>query len=127
MQIIFQNPYAALDPRLAAYHQIAEPMMVHGIDKGSALRDRVIGILRRVGLDESHLDHYPHEFSGGRRQRLCIARALSLSPKLIVADEAVSALDVSIQKQVVELMLDLQAELGSPICSFPTIWALSSR
>jgi len=112
MQIIFQDPYAALDPRLTAYEQIADPLIIHGIDKGSALRDRVVQLVRRVGLGEEHLERFPHEFSGGQRQRLCIARALALSPKLIVADEAVSALDVSIQKQVVDLMQELQDELG---------------
>jgi peptide/nickel transport system ATP-binding protein/glutathione transport system ATP-binding protein len=112
MQIVFQDPYAALDPRLDAFEQIVEPLVIHGIDKGSALRDRAVELVRRVGLDEEHLDRYPHEFSGGQRQRLCIARALSLSPKLIIADEAVSALDVSIQAQVVNLLIELQQELG---------------
>jgi len=112
MQIVFQDPYAALDPRLDAFEQIVEPLVIHGVDKGSALRDRAIALVRRVGLDEEHLDRYPHEFSGGQRQRLCIARALSLSPKLIIADESVSALDVSIQAQVVNLLIELQQELG---------------
>jgi ABC-type glutathione transport system ATPase component len=112
MQIVFQDPYAALDPRLIAFDQIVEPLVIHGIDKGSALRDRATELVRRVGLDEDHLDRYPHEFSGGQRQRLCIARALSLSPKLIIADECVSALDVSIQAQVVNLLIELQQELG---------------
>jgi peptide/nickel transport system ATP-binding protein/glutathione transport system ATP-binding protein len=111
MQIVFQDPYAALDPRLDAFAQIVEPLVIHGIDKGSALRDRAVELVRRVGLDEEHLDRYPHEFSGGQRQRLCIARALSLAPKLIIADECVSALDVSIQAQVVNLLIELQQEL----------------
>ncbi|MET0437018.1 MAG: ABC transporter ATP-binding protein [Devosia sp.] len=112
MQIVFQDPYAALDPRLDAFEQIVEPLVIHRVDKGSALRDRAIELVRRVGLDEEHLDRYPHEFSGGQRQRLCIARALSLSPKLIIADESVSALDVSIQAQVVNLLIELQQELS---------------
>ena len=112
MQIVFQDPYAALDPRLDAFEQIVEPLVIHSVDKGSALRDRAVELVRRVGLDEEHLDRYPHEFSGGQRQRLCIARALSLSPKLIIADESVSALDVSIQAQVVNLLIELQQELG---------------
>nr|WP_314255860.1 ABC transporter ATP-binding protein [uncultured Devosia sp.] len=112
MQIVFQDPYAALDPRLDAFEQIVEPLVIHNIDKGSALRDRAIELVRRVGLEDEHLDRYPHEFSGGQRQRLCIARALSLSPKLIIADESVSALDVSIQAQVVNLLMELQQELG---------------
>ncbi|MFX4219838.1 MAG: ABC transporter ATP-binding protein [Thalassobaculum sp.] len=112
MQMIFQDPFASLNPRMTAGDAIAEPMIVHGLAKGKEAEDRVIDLLRRVGLDAEHAGRYPHEFSGGQRQRLCIARALGLSPKLIIADEAVSALDVSIQAQVVNLMMDLQEEMG---------------
>ncbi len=112
MQMIFQDPFASLNPRMTAGDAIAEPMIVHGLHRGSDAQDKVVDLLRRVGLDAEHAGRYPHEFSGGQRQRLCIARALGLNPKLIIADEAVSALDVSIQAQVVNLMMDLQQELG---------------
>ena len=112
MQMIFQDPFASLNPRMTAGDAIAEPMIVHGLARGKEAQDRVVDLLRRVGLDAEHAGRYPHEFSGGQRQRLCIARALGLSPKLIIADEAVSALDVSIQAQVVNLMMDLQEEMG---------------
>ena len=112
MQMIFQDPFASLNPRMTAGSAIAEPMLVHGLARGKDAEDRVIDLLRRVGLDEEHASRYPHEFSGGQRQRLCIARALSLNPKLIIADEAVSALDVSIQAQVLNLMMELQEDLG---------------
>jgi glutathione transport system ATP-binding protein len=113
MQMIFQDPFASLNPRISAGSAIAEPMQVHGISSaGSEMNDRVAGLLDRVGLLPEHAARYPHEFSGGQRQRLCIARALGLNPKLIIADEAVSALDVSIQAQVVNLMMELQEEFG---------------
>ncbi|MBV8722700.1 MAG: dipeptide ABC transporter ATP-binding protein [Candidatus Eremiobacteraeota bacterium] len=112
MQIIFQDPYASLNPRMTVGDIIGEPLRVHGIVEGSAVEDRVIELLRLVGLQPYHANRYPHEFSGGQRQRIGIARALAVDPKFIVCDEPVSALDVSIQAQVINLLEDLQAQFG---------------
>lgn len=112
MQMVFQDPFAALNPRISIGRLIAEPMLIHGIARGSELEDRVAALLRRVGLEPEHMKRFAHEFSGGQRQRICIARALSVGPKLIVADEPTSALDVSVQAQVLELMLELQQSMG---------------
>jgi oligopeptide/dipeptide ABC transporter ATP-binding protein len=112
MQIIFQDPYASLDPRMPIGESVAEGLKIHGIGNAKERWDVVIQTLKKVGLEDYHAKRYPHEFSGGQRQRIGIARALALRPRFIVCDEPVSALDVSIQSQVLNILKDLQAEFG---------------
>jgi ABC-type oligopeptide transport system ATPase subunit len=131
MQIIFQDPFGSLDPRMKVADIIAEPLIIHERISAAVRRERVAELLKAVGLDQSAMWRYPHEFSGGQRQRVGIARALALKPKFIVADEAVSALDVSVGAQIVNLLADLQRQFGLTYLfishSMPVVRYLATR
>jgi oligopeptide/dipeptide ABC transporter ATP-binding protein len=112
MRMIFQDPFSSLNPRLPVKDLISEPLEIHGVARGKEAEQRVAELMRAVGLDPAYMNRYPHEFSGGQRQRIGLARTLSLNPRLVIADEPVSALDVSVQAQVLNLLEELQEELG---------------